>query len=214
MSNDIAQTGLKEAPQVDWDNYNSGGSKYVAPPIPLGADGRSITFYGVASPKEDKPDQDYLNFLLDPIKIVRSGAADGYLVRFTRASLRPFMKNGEPMRGNPNMLANFLRACGVQNKPQRNDEYRLAVKNCSGRPFPFTADWEAYNKDTDETIKGYTNFPEDPDHPGQRKAIIRAGDLYTVTDKSGNIVETKKFRGEIAFANLRLRYFQDPSRGK
>lgn len=212
---DTAQMNLREPEQVDWDNYNS-GSKFAPPPPALDANGKPIVYYGVVGEaKEDEPDRGFLSFLLDPIKIVRSGnGADGYSIRFTRASVRPFTKkdaSGEevPVKGNPNKLANFLRAVGLQVKPQTNSDYRAAVKAASGRTFPFTIDWEAYNKDTGERVKGYLSFPEDPERPGQRKAILKAGDVVTERDNKGVITGTRTVQSEVLFANARLRYFQD-----
>lgn len=204
----IAQQNLKEPEQVDWNNYNS-GSTYQPPPPALGADGKAITYYGVAEVQAADPDDGYLNFLLEPIKIVKSGSADGQLIRFTRASTKPFQKNGTPIKGNPNKLANFLRSCGLQAKPQTNSEYVASVKATAGKTFPFTIDWEAYNKDTGERVKGFLNFPEDPDRPGQRKSILKAGDVVTERDSKGNITGTKTVQSEVLFANARLRYFQD-----
>lgn len=215
MSNDMAQTNLQEPAKVDWDNYNS-GSKYQAPPPALGPDGKAITYYGVAAEvKEDQPDKGFLQFILDPIKIVRSGSHDGYAIRFTRASVRPFTKKNketgeeEAVKGNPNKLANFLRAVGLQVKPQTNADYRASVKAAAGRTFPFTVDWEAYNKDTGERVRGYLSFPEDPERPGQRKSILKAGDVITERDNKGNITGTRQVTSEVLFANARLRYFQD-----
>jgi hypothetical protein len=82
-----------------------------------------------------------------------------------------------------------------------------------GKTFSFTVQWEAYNKDTGERVRGMINFPDDPDRPGQKKSILKKGDIYTVRDKAGNIIETKQVESDVLFANARLRYFQDPSKG-
>ncbi len=210
--NDIAQVNLREPEQTDWDLLAS-GSSYVAPPPPLDANGAPIIYYGVTEASETDPDAGYLNFLLDPIKLVRAGSYDGYILRFTRASTKPFMKNDQPIKGNPNKLANFLRATGLQARPQTNADYRAAVAATKGRPFPFVGDWEAYNKDTRESIKGYLSFPLDPERPGQRKTILKAGDLYQEVDNKGNILGSKRVESEVLFANFRLKFFKDPTRG-
>lgn len=213
--NDIAQTGLKEPAQVDWDSI--GGSKWVAPPPAVGPDGKPIVYYGVADAiTETNPDEDNLNFLIDPIKIVKSGTADGYQIRFTRASTKVLtdFNTKQPKKGNPNKLAQFLRSTGVQVKPQTNSDYRAAVKSVVKKPFAFTIDWEAYNKDTQESVKGFLNFPADPDRPGQRKAILHAGDVIALVDNKGVPTgQTYTVKSEVLFANARLRYFRDPSKG-
>lgn len=220
--NDIAQTNLKEPAKVDWENY--GKSKFQAPPPALDANFKPITYYGVATVKLDEPDTSfdsgpYLQYLLDPIKIVQSGTADGYEVRFTQISVRPYTivnDKGErvPKKGNPNKLADFLRSTGATGTPQLNSEYAAAVKMVNGKPFPFTVDWVAKNKDTGEKVEGYLAFPENPEFPGTRKAILKKGDVYNVLDKKGNIISTKVVQSEILFANARLRWFGDPKKGK
>lgn len=212
--NDIAQTGLREPEQLDWDSLAK-GSSYTPPPPALDASGKPIVYYGMTEVGESAPTKDgFLQVLLDPIKIVKSGPADGYTIRFTRVSTQPFQKNGQPMKGNPNSFANFLRACQVAAKPQTNSDYLAAAKVTKGKTFPFTINWEAYNKETGESIKGYQNFPDDPDRPGQKKSILKAGDVITERDAKGNVIGTKTVQSEVLFANARLRFFQDPSRSQ
>lgn len=214
--NDMAQVGLKEPERVDWEHYSS-VSTYQPPPPALGPDGKPITYYGVAEDVkvDERDDKGYLQVLIDPIKIVRSGPADGRIIRFTRASTRPFTRKNrdtgeeEPVKGNPNKLANFLRACGLSAKPQTNSEYLASVQATKGKTFPFTLDWSAYNKETGERVDGYLSFPEDPERPGQRKTILKAGDLVIERDAKGNVTGTRTVQSEVLFANARLRYFQD-----
>lgn len=211
--NDIAHVNLAEPAQVDWDGYGKSG--WVPPPTPVNPDGSARVFYGVATGEETEPDtlsgEPLLQFILDPIKIVKSGPdADGLEIRFVRASVRPYtiLKDGVrvPKKGNPNALADYLRATGLQAKPQTNAEYRACVKAAAGKVFGFTADWEAY-KDG-EKVKGYQAFPLNAD--GTRKAILKAGDIVSVLDSKGNPTgETTTVKSEVLFANLRLRYFRD-----
>ncbi len=164
--NQTAQMNLREPDRTDWDNYNTGGSAYSAPPPALGPDGKPIVYRGtVGEAKETAPDEELLNYLLDPIRITDAAYA-GKEIRFTRASVKPFKRKGEPMKGNPSKLGNFLRSAGLQAKPQTNSEWRAAVAAAKSKPISFTIDWEAYNKDTGESVKGYLSFPEDPERPG------------------------------------------------
>lgn len=216
---DTAGINLKEPDQIDWANYNPGG-KYQAPPPAVGVDGKPAVYYGTAPQfktgpdgrllNEEVTDEGLLQVIIDPIKITKSGSADGYEIRFTRASVRQFTgKDGKPK--NASMLGNYLRAAGVTAKPQKNQEYRSAVVMTSGKIFPFTVDWFAKNKETGEVVRGYNNFPVDP-ATGQRKAILKAGDTYTVTDKTGSVIETKTVQSDVLFANAQLKYFIDPNR--
>jgi len=211
---DMAQTGLQEPQQIDWDNYNT-GSSYV-PPVPaLDSNNKPLVYHGkVVTANEIDPDRGFLQYLFDPITITSPNGVNGQEVRFTRVSTRPFMKkdgNGDlqPIKGNPNQLANFLRACGGGARPQTNEEYRASVKAALSRSFDFTIDWEAYNKDTGETIRGFLAFPLDGERPGQRKSILRNGDIYNVVDKQGNIIESATVQSDVLFANARLKYFRD-----
>lgn len=218
---DNTQLNLREPEQVNWENYNTSGSNYQAPPDVLDEGGRTITFYGVVEGAEERANQyavdaegnGYLNFLLDPVRIT-SDLGSGYVIRFTEASVKPFEKAGKPIAGNPNKLANFLRAAGTQAKPQTNDQYRASVKQVidQKRKFGFTLDWVARGRETGEKISGYTNFPLDP-ATGKRKAILKKGDIYTVSNRAGEIIETKTVEAEVLFANATLKYFQDPNRG-
>lgn len=206
---DLSGLNLKEPQKTDWDNFNP-QSKFQAPPPAIGPDGRFIVYMGQA-PTSFAPGstpEGLLSVRIDPITIVKSGNPDidGYVLRFTDASLTPFKgKDGQPT--NTHKLGTYLRACGIVAKPQTNAEYMAAVKQTAGKVFPFVLDWKARNKDTGEEVVGYKNFPDDPDRPGQKKAILKAGDTYL--DSQGM---TQTVKSEVMFANARLRYYRDPNR--
>jgi len=209
MANDMGQTNLREPEQTDWDSAYK-GSKYTAPPATEGADGKPVVFYGTVmeAKQTENSDQGYLNYQID-LKLVNGESEKP--VR-TWQSTRPFMKrdaegNLQPMKGNPNGLGRFLRAAGLQAKPQTNSEYIASVKAINGKAIPFTADWEARNKDTGEVVRGYRAFPLNAD--GTRKSILRAGDVVNELDSKGNITGTRTITSEVMFANLRVKYFQD-----
>ena len=215
---DTAGLTLKEPQQIDWDNYNP-GKKYQAPPPAKGGDGKAIVYTGQL-PNTIGTEQDndgYRRYTLDPIKLIKNGnGVDGYVIRFTRASVKPFEKNGKVQ--NASAVGNVLRSAGVSAKPQRTAEYDAAMNAVKGRVISFTVDWEARNKETGETVRGYDNFPNDPDRPGQKKAILRGARTSedgrmipadTYRDKEGNV---QTVSSEVLFANARVRYFVDPSR--
>ena len=207
-----AGIGLNEPQQIDWDNYNP-GSKYSVPPPAKGPDGKALVYTGQlpTTVVNEADDNNFRRYLFDPIKLVKNGgSADGYVIRFTRASIKPFERDGKPQ--NASAAGNVLRSAGAVGKPQKTAEYDAAMQQVKGRVVSFTIDWEARNKDTGEKVSGYDNFPLDPDRPGQRKAILKQGDTYTVSDRQGNILETKTVQSEVLFANARVKYFVDPSR--
>lgn len=212
MSESISQTNLKEPEKLDWDTAFS-GSKYAPPPPAIGQDGKPIVYYGkVSEAKQTDPDEGYLNYQLD---LNFTNGVEGRIRSWV--STRPFMRRdaetGEliAVKGNPNKLASFLKAAGLQNKPQSNADYQASVKAVNGRAIPFTIDWEAKDRVTGETVKGYLAFPVDP-ATGHRKAILKRGDVYNVLDAKQNVIGTKTVEAEVLFANPRLKYFQDSTR--
>lgn len=202
---------LKEPDQIDWNNYPS-GSAYQAPPIPLGPDGKPIKYFGMvpqlneAAFEADK--EGNRQWVIDPLTITNSGqSVDGYKIRFTRINTRQFVSRKTGKSTGTSSVGNYLRSAGITAKPQKNNEYDAAVRATQGKKVTFTLDWEARNKDTGEQVKGYENFPLDPDRPGQRKAILKAGDTYKDASGAEQVVKS-----EVLFANARLKYFVDPSR--
>lgn len=222
--NDIAQVKLREPEQADWDNWGK-GSSYTPPPAAKDAAGQFIVYYATVGGATEKASEYavddegnfYLNYLLEPFTI-SDGPAKGYALRFTEVNLKPFTKlvNGErvPVKGNFHSLGNYLRACGLTAKPQTNEQYRAAIRASLNKRFPFVGDWEARNKDTGEKIQGYLNFPDDTERPGQKKAILKSGDVYNELDSKGNVIGQKVVQSEILFANPRLKYFQDSTKGQ
>ena len=194
---DMSGTKLNEPSQVDWDKV--GGSAYIPPPPAQDASGKNIVYLGQL-PTEivlETDDDNFRQYVIDPIKLVKNGAGvDGYTIKFTRVGLKPW-KNGN------NGTALLLKGAGVNARPQSTAEYDSAMKTVKGRIVPFTIDWEARNKETGETVRGYQSFPEDPIRPGQRKTILKQGDTYRDTNGVEQIVKS-----EVLFANARVRFFE------
>ena len=194
---DVNQLGLKEPSQVDWDKV--GGSNYQPPPKAKNG-GKFVTYFGQLPSTIETTEQDddgYRQYVLDPIKLVKNGnGVDGYTIRFARVGLKPW-SNGN------NGTALLLKAAGVTTKPQKTAEYDTAIKGIKGRVVPFTLDWQARNKETGETVRGYDNFPDDPTRPGEKKTILKAGDTYRDENGAEQLVKS-----EVLFANAQLRFFE------
>lgn len=209
---DTSGINLREPEQMNWENYNP-SSKFQAPPQAKGVDGKAIVYYGKVPTNItlEVTDEGFRQFLLDPIELTKNGqGTDGYQIRFFRVNTKKFERNGKTV--DASSVGNFLRACGVVAKPQKNAEYEASVNSTKGKVFGFTLDWSAYNKDNGEKIDGYDSFPDDPDRPGQKKAILKKGDTYTVRDRKGNILSTETVKSDVLFANARIRYTVDPNR--
>ena len=212
MTTDTAGIDLREPDKMDWDNYNP-GTKYTPPPqVGEIKDGKlvSTVFFGQlpsAIVPEVSQSTQLRQYLIDPIKLVRSGQSDGYEIRFTRASVKKWTnkKTGEPI--NASMVGNLLKSVGVTAKPQRTAEYDAVIKQIAGKVAAFTIDWEARNKDTGEVVEGYVNFPDDPARPGMKKTVLKEGDVYRTKDGT-----EAKVTSPVLFANARVKFFVDPNR--
>jgi hypothetical protein len=213
MSVDTAGLNLREPEKMDWDNYNP-GTRYMPAPQAgtFDATGKYVekVFFGQLPTnivQEVNQKTELRQYLLDPIKLVRSGEADGYEIRFTRAGVKMWVnsKTGKPM--NASMVGNLLKSVGITAKPQRTAEYDAAMKLAAGKVAAFTIDWEAKNSETGEKVEGYVNFPDDPARPGQKKAVLKEGDVYRT--KEG--LEAK-VTSPVLFANARVKFFVDPNR--
>lgn len=205
------QTALNTPEPMDWTNYHIGG-KFRRPPNPFGPDGKYLTYYATV-PQDIKVEVTKAGdrcYLFDPLALVRSGPeADGYQLRFSRASVKKFVnrRTREPMEAS--MVGNYLRAAGVKLKPQTIPEYDAAVNATRGHIIPLNIDWVGKDKETGIRVRGYKNFPDDPERPGQKKAILSKGDAFIDEDGAA-----QTFTGEVLFANAELKYFVDPTRGK
>lgn len=159
---DVGQFALLEPEAIDYENESTGGGgQNYAPPVEGRYTGKAPFFKDNGS-GQITPDNHfgatqagYLKVAVEPIEIV-GPTGQGYNIRFSSLSAKKY-SNREG-----NQIIDFLRACGNPARPKTNDEYKSAVKMCSGKLFDFALVWEAYNKDTQETTKGEQNFPPDP----------------------------------------------------
>lgn len=167
---------LKQPEQVNWDKYQGPGN-YTPPPQPKDAEGKPVRFKGIAPPQFtfDATREGYLQALIDPI-VITSEQGKGYSLRFTRASVKKFTKrDGEQLEAS--MLGNYLRAVDKNLKPQTNQDYVRAVESTARRAFEFTADWEAYDSETNQTVaEKWEDFPVDPSKAGARLPFIETAD--------------------------------------
>lgn len=152
-----------EAEPIDYDNIKEQGSGVsYAPPVEGIYVGKAPIFkddgsYELSDTNDFGTTQaGFMKVRVDPIEIV-GPTGQGYKIRFQMPLSVKKYSNREG-----NSVIEFLRACNVASRPQTNDEYRAAIKQCSNRPFQFGLIWEAYDKDTQITTKGMDNFPVDP----------------------------------------------------
>jgi hypothetical protein len=147
---DVAQMDLVEPDQISFDKYEDGGPKNFGPP----PEGRYFARVPLIPAGDDpevfqKTQQNYLKIKIDPLEIIDGG----YKVRFTTLSAKKY-SNREG-----NQILDFIHACGLDLRPQTNEDYKNAVRQCSGRTCQFGLVWEAYNKNDQTSTKGAKNFP-------------------------------------------------------
>lgn len=162
---DIAAMDLVEADPINYEEYQeqTGFQSYAPPPEgKYTAKAPIFTEEAFGATKEG-----YLKVTVDPIEIIGPTNA-GYKIRYQMPLSAKKYSNREG-----NSIIDFLRAVGLAIRPKTNAEYVSAVKMASGRPFQFGLVWEAYNKDTQETTKGESNFPPDPQDPSKRQPFIQ-----------------------------------------
>ncbi len=152
---------LKNPDPIDWSTYKAptGEGTWVKPPIPEDKEGKKVIFEGILPPGFTYDSKDgNLIVKVDPITLKGSP----YQLRFTSISGKAFQSSyGD--KAMVSFLANFVRSVDKTVRPQTAQDYIKAIEGFARRPFKFTADWEAYDKDTQTTVaKGYKNFPLDP----------------------------------------------------
>jgi len=206
---DTNQMNLREPDQMDWDAHDKGNT-YQPPPPALDADGNPIIYQAQlptdmgASTRLGVNRNGFRQFACGPVRFVKNGpGVDGYEIRFFDVSVEKYKSKstGEPIELSG--ASKLLRGAGIKAKPQKNAEWEQAIKLTSGKTIPVVIDWYAKDRETGQVIRGYENFPLDPDRPGRRKAILKAGDV---------LPNGEKVTSEVMFANAVVRYVVDPNR--
>lgn len=100
-----------------------------------------------------------LSVQIDPTII--GPISEGYVIRFTKVSAKPFKRNGVTV----SQLGDYLRAVGwttnISGDPQEQAD---AVEATTNLTYRIAADWRAYDKNDDGSIfvvEGMANFPPD-----------------------------------------------------
>lgn len=85
---------------------------------------------------------------------------EGYTLRFTRISAKPYVRNGK----STSQLAEYLKACGqVGSVPADPQGQADLVEQTASATFEAQLDWEAYEKSTGRQLSGMKNFPKNDD---------------------------------------------------
>lgn len=133
---------------VDHDNYVDPSE--MGPPIPAG------TYrLRVGKPDFDAGKEGWPQVIFD--HTVEGGDEDGKGIRFDRISTKPFERGGVQV----SWASDFLHACGDTSRPATKKQYLESMAAQEGKPFKAVADWEAYCKVCENSVKGMKSFPED-----------------------------------------------------
>jgi hypothetical protein len=150
-------SALQNPEAIDWNTYTgTKASNYTPPPIPVGKDGKRLTFEGVLPPQFVYSAKDgILQVLADPIVI----KGLNYNIRFNNISAKRFQNSDGK---DQSFLADFVKAVDKNARPATAQDYIRTIDGFARRTFKFRADWEAYDKESGKTVaKKYAEFPLD-----------------------------------------------------
>jgi len=109
--------------------------------------------------------QNYLKAQVDPTIVGPTN--EGYTIRFTRLSAKPWERDGVIM----SQISQYLQACGFKGAcPGDPSGLVDAIRQTAGTTYKVYGDWRAYNKRTGQEIKGMKNFPLLPN--GEHQAWV------------------------------------------
>ena len=151
---DISLLGnLNSSEPLDLDIYKDAQELPLLPPA-----GRYTVQAPESFPTEafGKTQANFLSVQIDP-KIVSNGH-DGYTLRYTIISAKPFKRSGVTV----SQVGDYLRAVGVRGKVGSDPASIVeAVEQTANQLYEVDIDWRAFHKGTGFTVKGMTNFPSD-----------------------------------------------------
>lgn len=188
---DATQTNLS-TPEIDWDNYDTGG-KMQAPPQAKDQSGKYITYFAKLPdtiPEEafGNTQQGYLKVNLPPLFLVNSGpGVDGYEIRYQSLSAKKYTvtdrSTGAEKTLNASQLGNFLIAAETASmRPTDVDGYKAAVKAAGGHTVPVTLEWECYDKQTKSQVRN--KYDEFEGAVGSKAPVITTADGRTLVARA------------------------------
>ena len=161
---DINSLDLKEPETSYWDDYEdpkSGGSGSALLP-------KGEYLVQIVPGSMDFQADKQRNLVAVTTLRVLDGPEAGKEVRFQRFSVRPY-----PYRRGSE-AGDLLRVVRPGVTPRSNTEWEQALRGCEGMPFKAYGDWEAYDKQTGQSLKGMENFPVGSD--GERIGVVVKAD--------------------------------------
>ena len=170
---------LKVPDPAMFDDYDVGG--WTPPPQAkqIGAGGKpEFIPYRLLTPSADKitfqPDKNgFAMAVVDGFEVVGAN----YTLRKEYLSSAPFPKKDKAGNvigtRNASTIGNYFRAHGLAARPSTAQEYEAYMQATAGREFGASLEWSAYDSERGvEIATKWEQFPDDPEHPGQKLAYI------------------------------------------
>lgn len=182
---DPVQTDLA-VPDIDWNNYSSGGT-FKVPPQAKDASGNVIQYFVQAPPSFKEEDfgrtqAGFLKVKLDPLTFVNNGdGVDGYQIRFQTISAKQY-SNRDGKAINASQLGNYLMAAQTGLQPKTVDEYKSAINATAAKLLPVTIEWEVYDKTTQQTVR--SKYDDFDGLPGSKSPVIKTDDGRTLVARA------------------------------
>jgi hypothetical protein len=122
----------------------------------------------------------YLSAQIDPTIV--GPAHEGFTVRFTKVSAKPFKRDGVTV----SQAGDYLRACGYSGKLANVQDVADAIESTAGTTYKAVLDWRAYNPRTGFSLEGMERFPKAGD--GKYQSWVEDP---TEKDENGNPVRIR-----------------------
>jgi hypothetical protein len=98
-----------------------------------------------------------LSVQIDPT--IAGPTNDGFTVRFTKVSAKPFQRGGVTV----SQAGDYLRACGFSGQLASAQDVADAIEATAGSTYRAILDWRAYNSKTGFSLEGMERFPKNAD---------------------------------------------------
>ena len=147
MADISSLSNLQAGDPLDWEGYVDAKE---ASPLPK--KGQYIV-RSSEKPVFGATQQGFLSAQVDPI--IMGPTNEGYVVRFTRVSAKPFKRGAVTV----SQAGDYLRAAGSNARPRSAQEQADAIEAAAGATLKIDGDWEAFDKETGFRVKGMDKFP-------------------------------------------------------
>ncbi len=183
----VSDVTMRQPDPVDYDKQTTGAT--TRPRMPVTGEYTLLTTSIEWLDREGRPATTKAGYKQATLtfKVIDPGQPhDNYEMRYQRINTQKW-----PGKESNSML-DYLRAHGIQERPQTNEDYEALINTTLNRPFRAMVDWRAYDKATAKAFKTMTAFPKRDDGNGYQPWILAEGGGDTKI-----------------FANAEVKYYKD-----